>query len=45
MKYYIFHLVYFEWLNMENLEMKLIEFQINVIWKHILVKLNSKLEK
>jgi len=38
-------LFFFEWLNIENLEMELIEFQGNVIWRNKFINLNSELEK
>lgn len=38
-------LSFFEWLNIENLEMELIEFQGNVIWRNKFINLNSELEK
>lgn len=38
-------LSFFEWLNIENLEMELIEFQENVIWRNKFINLNSELEK
>ncbi|CAI6370858.1 unnamed protein product [Macrosiphum euphorbiae] len=38
-------LSFFEWLNIENLEMDLIEFQGNVIWRNKFINLNSELEK
>lgn len=38
-------MTFFNWLNIENLDMELVEFQNSVIWRNKLVELNCKLEE